>query len=126
MREGIAYTMRMGRKGTILMLAIVALWAAAPVLACLTPAPCHSCCRAMMMDCDTATMSAAHPCCQLHSSGTAVPWGRVVAPEPQIGAVQLFGSALPPDLDRLAGQSPVSSKTPPPRSQSGAGTILRI
>ena len=84
------------------MLAIVALWAAGPALACMTPAPCHSCCRAMMMDCDSATMSAAHPCCQLHSSGTAIPQGRVVAPEPQIGAAQSLASALPPDLDRLA------------------------
>ena len=126
MCEGSAYTMPMGRKGAILMLAIVALWAAGPALACITPAPCHSCCRAMMMDCDSATMSAAHPCCQLDSSGTAVPQGRVVAPAPQIGAVQSLASALPPDLDRLAGQSPLSSKAPPPRSQSGAGTILRI
>jgi hypothetical protein len=126
MCEGSAYTMAMGRKGAILMLAIVALVAVGPALACIMPAPCHSCCSAMMMDCDTATMSAAQPCCQLHSSGAAVPLGRVVAPVPQLGAVQLFASALPPDLDRLARQSPLSSKAPPPRSQSGAGTILRI
>jgi hypothetical protein len=110
----------------MLMLVIVALWAAGPALACIQPAPCHSCCRAMMMDCDFSTMSAADPCCQLHSSGAAVPRGRVVAPAPRIGAVQSFASALPLDLDRLAGQSPLSSKAPPPRSQSGAGTILRI
>jgi hypothetical protein len=126
MCEGSAYTMPMGRKGAILMLAIVALWAAAPALACITAAPCHSCCRAMMMDCDSATMSAADPCCQLHTSGTAVPRGRVVAPEPQLGAVQTLASVLPPDLDRLAGQSPLSFKAPPPRSPSGSGTILRI
>jgi hypothetical protein len=126
MCEDSAYTMPMGRKGTILMLAIVALWAAGPALACMTPAPCHSCCRATMMECDSEAMSAAHPCCQLHSSGTAVPQSRVVAPEPQFGAVQSFASALPPDLDRLAGQSLLSSKAPPPRSQSSASTILRI
>src|ERR1700733_5839609 len=120
--------MPMGKKGAILMLAIVALWAAGPALACVTPVPCHSCCRAMTMDCDSATMSSAHPCscCQLDSSGTGVPQGRVVAPEPQIGAVQSLASALPPDLDRLAGQSPLSGKAPPPRSQAGASTILRI
>jgi hypothetical protein len=125
MSEGLAYTMPMRRKGAILILAIVALWAAGPVLAWLTPAPCHSCCRAMMMDCDSA-MSAAHPCCQLHSSGAAVPQGRVVAPEPQIGTVQSFASALPPDLDGLDGQSTISSKAPPPRSQLGSSTVLRI
>src|SRR5271157_1651122 len=118
--------MHMGRKGAILMLAIVVLWAAGPAVASIVPAPCHSCCRAMMMDCDSATMSAAHPCCQLDSSGTAVPQGRVVAPEPQSGAVQSFASALPPDLDRVAGQSALSSEASPPRSPSGAGTILRI
>jgi hypothetical protein len=124
--EGSAYTMPMGRKGAILMLAIVALCAAAPVLACVTLVPCHSCCRAMMMDCDSETMSAAHPCCQLHSSGTVVPRGRVVTPEPQLGAVQSHASALPPDLDRLAGQSSFFSNAPPPRSQSGASIVLRI
>ena len=110
----------------MLMLAIVALWAAGPVLACITLAPCHSCCRAMMMDCDSTTMSAAHPCCQLDSSGTAIPQGRVVTPVPQVGAAQSLASALPPDLDRLAGQSLLSSNAPPLRSQSGTGTILRI
>ena len=126
MCEGSAYTMSMGRKGAILMLAIVALWAAGPAIACMTSAPCHSCCRAMMMDCDSVTMSAAHPCCQLHSSGTALPQSRVVAPEPQIGAAQSLASALPPDLDRLASQCLRSSNAPPPRSQSGVSTILRI
>ena len=118
--------MPMGKKGAILMLAIVAFSAVAPALACITPVPCHSCCRAMMMNCDSATMSAAHPCCQVDSSGTAIPQGRVVAPEPQIGAVQSLASALSPDLDRLAGQIPLSGKAPPPRSQAGASTILRI
>ncbi len=108
------------------MLAIVALWAAGPAFACLTHTPCHSCCRAMMTDCDSATMSAAHPCCQIDSSGTAIPQSRMVAPTPQVGSVQSFASALSPDLDRLADQSPLSSKDPPPRSQSVAGTILRI
>lgn len=126
MCEGSGYTMPMGRKGAILMLAIVALWAAGPALACFAPAPCHQCCRAMMTDCDSATVTAAHPCCQLHSPGTAVPKGRVVAPEPQIGAVQSFASAIPPDLDRLGGQSPRFSMAPLPRSLTGARTILRI
>src|SRR5580692_7467281 len=109
MCEGSAYTMTMGRKGAILMLAILALWAAGPALACITAAPCHSCCRAMLTDCDAAA-SASYPCCQLHSSGTALPRGRVVAPAPQVGAAQPLGSALPPDLDCLAGQSVLSSK----------------
>jgi hypothetical protein len=118
--------MCMGRNVATLMLAIVALWAVAPAFACTTPAPCHPCCRAMMVGCDSETMSAAHPCCQMHSSGTAVPQSRVIAPEPRIGAVQSFASALPTDLDSLTGQSPISTKAPPARSQSGASTILRI
>jgi len=116
----------MGRKGAVLMLAIVALWVAAPAFACMTPAPCHPCCRAMAMDCDSATMSAAHPCCLLHSSGTAAPQSRVVVPGAKVGAVQSLASSLPADLDRLAGQTPVFTKAPPPQSPSGANTILRI
>ncbi|MGD0730812.1 MAG: hypothetical protein ABR956_06085 [Terracidiphilus sp.] len=116
----------MGRKGAILMLAVVAPWAAAPALACFTPVPCHSCCRAMMTDCDSAAMSDAHPCCQLQPSGTAEPQGGVVAPARPLGAVQSFVSALPSDINRPAGQILFSSKAPPPPLQSGAGTILRI
>jgi hypothetical protein len=108
------------------MLAVVVLWAAAPALACLIATPCHDCCHAMMMDCDSAATSAAHTCCQLHSSNAAVPVGSVVAPELQAGPAQALASAVLPDLAGLAGSKPASFKAPPPRSPLGASTILRI
>jgi hypothetical protein len=108
------------------MLAVVALWAMVPALACLTSAPCHSCCRAMMTDCDMATVGAVLSCCQLHSSSTALPPERVVAPEPLLGPAQALALTAIPDCDDFTGQSPLSSEAPPPRSHSGAKTILRI
>ena len=126
MCEGSAYNILMGRKGAILMLAVVALWAAGPALACMTPAPCHSCCRAMMMHCNSAMMIAAHPCCQLHSSQTAVPPGRPAGTNLPSGSSQTLVSVNLPDFSRGAVQGPNPSKAPPPRSPSGASTILRI
>jgi len=110
----------------MLMLAIVAFWAASPALACLTPVPCHGCCRAMMTDCPSATVSAVDPCCQLQMPASAVPQDRAVAPEPKIGAMQSIAPAVPPDLDLPAGRIAVFSKTPAPRCQLGASTVLRI
>lgn len=123
--EGSAYTMSMGRKGAILMLAVVALWAAVPALACLAPAPCHQCCRAMMTDCDTA-MIAAHPCCQMQSSNTAVPPGQAAATDLAPSSTQTLMWVILPNPKGLAGQGPNLSKAPPPRSLSGASAILRI
>lgn len=116
--------MNMGRKGAILMLAIVALWAATPALACLAPAPCHPCCRSMMMDCDSA-MIAAQPCCQMQSS-TAIPPGQVAVTNLLSGSSQTPALVDLPDLFVLTRRGPGPSKTPPPRSASGASTILRI
>jgi hypothetical protein len=116
----------MGRKGAILMLAVVALWAVAPALACLAVAPCHSCCRDMMMDCDSTAMDAAQPCCQLQSSNVPVPATSVIAPELQTGLIRPLASAVLPDLDGLASPKSAIAEAPPPRSLSGASTILRI
>src|SRR5208283_3396939 len=101
-------------------------WAAGPALACLTPAPGHSCCHAMAMDCDSAVMIAAHPCCQFHDSGATVPLGNAVAPEHQVVHHHAMVSTVLPPPGGLAGQTPGSIKTPPPRSLSGVNTILRI
>lgn len=118
--------MFMSGKGAILMLAVVVLWAAAPALACLTPVPCHSCCHAMAMDCDSAVTSAVHPCCQLQGSGAAVPMNSAIAPEQATGLHQTMASSASIALSGLASQTPGSAKTPPLRSLSGTATILRI
>jgi len=107
------------------MLAVVALWVAAPALACFAPAPCHQCCRAMMTDCDSA-MIAAHPCCRLQSSNSAIPPGRAAATDFSSGPTQALVSVNLPDLSALTEQGLGSSKAPPPRSLSGASSILRI
>jgi len=107
------------------MLAVVALWVAAPALACFAPAPCHQCCREMMTDCDSATI-AAHACCRLQSSNIAILPGRAAATDFPSGPTQTLVSANLPDLSVLTGQGSGPSKAPPLRLLSGANTILRI
>jgi hypothetical protein len=118
--------MDMGRKGAILMLAGVVLWAATPALASLIPAQCRSCCQVMAMECDSAVMNAAHPCCQLQSSSAAVPLGIIVAPKPQADMQHTMATTVLPALSGVAIQTPESDNAPPHRSLSGASTILRI
>ena len=109
----------------MLVLAVVVLWAVSPALACLAVAPCHQCCRAMMTDCDTATMGA-QPCCTMQSSNTAVPTDRDATTEVSAGALQTLVLVDLPDLSGAAVLERIPSKAPPPRLPSGANTILRI
>ncbi|UWZ84214.1 hypothetical protein [Occallatibacter riparius] len=115
----------MARRSAFLVLAVVVLWAMSPALACLAAAPCHQCCHAMMVDCDTATM-AAQPCCQLQSSNTAIPADRDATTELSSGALQTLVLVDLPDLSGAAVLERIPSKAPPPRLPSGASTILRI
>ena len=124
--EARAYTMRMGRKGAILMLVVAALWAVLPALVCFAAAPCHDCCRAMGMDGNMAMLGMANSCCQMQSSSATVPPANAVAPKMQMGSVQTLPSALLPGFITLAGEKPSPTKAPPPRSLLGASTILRI
>ena len=64
--------MQVRTKGAILMLMLVALWAALPALACLTPPPSHACCRHQMQDCGSMMMPTAS-CCDARSSDTGIP-----------------------------------------------------
>lgn len=108
------------------MLAVLALWAAAPAIACLASAPCHSCCRTMMTDCEMATVGAAHSCCQLQSSDEALPPVRMIAPERLVGTASPLALGVIPDRNSFWGQDPGFFNTPPPRSLAGGSTILRI
>lgn len=72
--------MNWGRKGALLMLAVVAFWAAMPVLApvsaCLLGmrhASQPDCCRAMAENSDSPAMSAGNSCCQAQGENPAVP-----------------------------------------------------
>src|SRR5579872_1480353 len=118
--------MCMCRKGAILMLAVVALWATAPALACLTAAPCHRCCNAMATDCSSAVMSTAHPCCELHGSVTDVPVSSVSTVEHYLGLQHTMICAVLPAFGGPVGPTSGWAKADPPRSPSGASTILRI
>lgn len=58
--------MHMGRKGAFVLLAIVALWAATPALACLTLVAHRSCCQGMAMrDCASPAMMQCGDCCRV-------------------------------------------------------------
>jgi len=48
------------------MLAVVALWAAVPALACLTPVQQDDCCRQMMQISGSCNMTVDQSCCQVH------------------------------------------------------------
>lgn len=108
------------------MLAVVALWSAAPVFACLTLGSCHACCRAMKMDSGATAMGSGGSCCPSLSPNTTVPAVNPVAPELQMDPVQAIASVKLPDIVDLSGQRLISAKAPPPRSLLGASSILRI
>src|ERR1039458_9236246 len=77
------YTMNWDRKGVLLMLAVVVLWAAAPASARLLGTR-HSsqpaCCRAMAKDCETPAIGADSSCCQIHDKTPAVTPVRLSSP----------------------------------------------
>lgn len=118
--------MVVGKKGAVLMLLVVALWAATPGLACLAPSPSHICCRGLMMGCDAAAMSTGHSCCELQSNESNTTPGRAAVSEPLPNAAQMLTAVHLPALDGIAGLSPNPANAPPPRSSWGARTILRI
>lgn len=64
--------MQVRSRAAIFMLTLVALWAALPALACLTPPPSHACCRHQMQDCGSMMMPTAS-CCDARSSDTGIP-----------------------------------------------------
>lgn len=121
--------MAAGRKGAVVMLLIVALWAAIPALACFASAPCHPCCRAghmMQMDCGAATMSAGHSCCDLNSPSTPAPSEQTATTSMASAAMQPLASVSYFVPFGLAGQELRPTAAPPPRSLLGSSTILRI
>lgn len=75
MEAGDFFTMNWGRKGALLMLAVVALWAAMPASACLLtmqPAGGSACCRGMAQDCPMRGMGMNASCCQFHGRNAAL------------------------------------------------------
>jgi hypothetical protein len=68
--------MNLCRKGALLMLAVVAIWATMPASACLlnmSPTGQPDCCRAMAQTCGSPVMCANSSCCQAKGENPAVP-----------------------------------------------------
>jgi hypothetical protein len=76
--------MNWGRKGALLMLAVVVLWTALPAYACLLAA--HStgqpdCCREMAREIDSPLMCANPSCCKAERQNAAVATAPLYSPE---------------------------------------------
>jgi hypothetical protein len=116
----------MGKAGAVLMLVVVALWAAAPAFACLAPTQSHACCRHMAMpDCDMTSMGTTPACCQLQAPDAGS--------MPALGSMTQRPIAVAQVVQRLAvaavvlhrAMLPTEAETPPPLAVTG-GSILRI
>jgi hypothetical protein len=123
--------MRMSRAGALMMLVIVALWAATPTIACLVPMHQmteaeHDCCLKMAQECGSSMIPSSHSCCQGHQRDTA--GGPVATYSP----TRPFDVAIVPWISILLVSSPSVSlhlpalEAPPPVSSPGCGSILRI
>ncbi len=117
--------MRVRTKGAIFMLTLVALWAALPALACLTPPAAHACCRHVMQDCGSMMMPTAS-CCDARSSDTGVP----PAQASQVQSVDLLAHAwvvTRVSAAALDGFNLIQiAETPPGTPLSSRTSVLRI
>ena len=129
MKAGDLYTMNWGRKGALLMLAVVALWAAIPASVCLLttqPAGQSACCRGMAQDCPMTGMSMDAPCCQFHGRNAAV------TPVSPFSSQRMQRLAFVPHLAALEPTAAPGAgwrnalEAPPPRFLPGSVSILRI
>ena len=120
--------MHVGKKGALVLLAIVVLWAATPALACLTPTTAHrSCCKGMAMQgCDSAAMMHCGECCRMQPADAPLLPGSANAVDHAVGSVPSpapTALALPTAIGNpilLAFEAPLPPGSP------GAGSILRI
>jgi hypothetical protein len=128
-KAGKLLTMNWGRKGALLMLAVVALWAAIPASACLLtkpPAEQPDCCCGMAQDCPMAGMSVDAPCCQFHGKNTAV------VPVSPFSSQRVHRLAFVPHQATLEPTAASGAgwrnalEAPPPGFSPGSVSILRI
>jgi hypothetical protein len=121
--------MNWGRKGALLMLAVVVLWTAIPASACLFAV--HStgrpdCCRGMALGFDSPSMCANSSCCQAERQSAVVPTAPLYSPEksqrlavaPHQAGLHL--RAFPCAIHRNA------SEAPPLKFPPGGAFALRI
>lgn len=122
--------MNWDRKGVLLMLAVVALWAAIPASACLLDARQTSqlvCCRSMD-NCNSMQVAADNSCCRVRGTNPAVTPVLPYCPE----RAQRFALLSHHDQD-LAQQAVAPGagyasafEIPPPKSPPGGAFALRI
>lgn len=117
--------MSVDRRGAVLLLVIVGLWAAMPAFACLPSTAQLACCRSMMHDCDSSMTMSGNSCCVVHSAPDAVLPG-LAGTVDHLSDVAALPAALYP-VPSLVLAPLVSSLTdsPPPIPSSGS-SILRI
>ena len=121
--------MNWGRKGAFLMLAVVVLWTAMSVSACLLAVHSHGqpdCCRGMESGCGGASMRADASCCQTHPQNAAVATAPVYSPQhsQRLAFVTLDGGLRLAVLSGARQQN--SFDTPPPKFPPGGAFALRI
>jgi hypothetical protein len=121
--------MDLGRKGALLMLAVVVLWTAMPVSACLPAA--HStgqpdCCRGMEPGCDAPTMPASTSCCQTHQQSVAVATVPLYSPQhsQKLAFAPIYAGLQLPIFSGVAHRN--AFETPPSKSPPGGAFALRI
>jgi hypothetical protein len=112
------------RTGALLMLVVVALWAALPAFACFAPAQEHACCQHMTRDCGP-TMGADSTCCQLRQSDGATPATTAsVSERSVVNAPNAQAISIPALL--LSGSRRVEDAGGSPPRPSPKSSILRI
>ncbi len=117
--------MHVGKTSALLLLIVVALWAAVPALACGLPSHQDDCCRQMMQDLGACNMAATQSCCQVHASESSVPVGRATPPERPLTLILV--AACPglqiPEIGRLLSSQIAAAAPPIPPNGS---FVLRI
>ena len=121
--------MNWGRKGALLMLAVVVLWTAMPVSACLLgirQASQPDCCRIMAQDCDSPSMGASNSCCQIQGKNTAVIPVSPYSPKHAQKLAMVQQQAVM-ELPAAPGAGYTNAlETPPPKFPPGGVFALRI
>jgi hypothetical protein len=123
------HVMNWGRKGALLMLAVVVFLTAMPAYACLLglrPARHPDCCRGMAMKCGSPEMGASRSCCQAQQQNIAVtpvpPYNlehsQILAFVPHQAGLQWLAPSCAGHWNAL--------EAPPLKFPPGSASILRI
>jgi hypothetical protein len=118
--------MQVGRKGALMLLAVVVLWAAMPSFACLKAATRPSCCQEEMQDCGSPLTMASPDCCAVQPSPAPILPGDATNTGHRENPAALhiaYEASLQP---LLAVTRPSSAADSPPRSSSAATSVLRL